>query len=681
MNFPNSALFYLCLTALGSLCFGTEPAARFVVTSPVRIEITSTPDDFLTVETGFGHILTACRPYVATRPVGAAAWMEETVGYQVVSRNPERIELKASFSRLQASVTMKRDRAGRWELSGQLKSTGKDPIEVARFHYLDGLITDPAAKLLSVRQFEHPGGWASASQRCVPPREMIEKWWGGMRVLWPRISDPLHDRADVGISGDLGFLSRDANTPGLFVGFTGPGTAFGELGIRTGIKASFYAGVLLDGIRIEPGACRLLETAIISRGDWQEELEHWTTACRNALKPVRVSPPIAGYCSWYQTFRGVQPEHIRRAIQSFAGYEGPPGGRLIQIDDGYQVMAGDWSGRGAWKTELEKLPAEIAARGFIPGIWVAPTAISRDHPIIKEHPEWLQRDSTGQPCLRFSNWGPTYFLDPDEPGARQFITGLLHGLRAQGWKYFKIDFAYTVSTARMKPDPRKTSFETLRDQWKLFREALGDDAIVNACVGGIYRYTVGSVDLARVGGDINSDFNSVRRNLAEMLWRLPTNGIWFQADPDVFYMRPENSKLSFEESRLLTETFGMLGTAFLTSDFADQWKSEAVPVVRRYWNRSGPRVPTGWRSLTTAEGFPSAIGIANEANEYQVALYNWSDRCADTHVTLRELRLPEDETYHAATDTQDPEPVAITGGTLQITAQPAHSIRIVRLGH
>jgi len=72
----------------------------------------------------------------------------------------------------------------------------------------------------------------------------------------------------------------------------------------------------------------------------------------------------------------------------------------------------------------------------------------------------------------------------DHPEARALITTILKEFICTGWRYFKIDFAYTVSDNRAKFDRSKTSFETLRSQWQLFREALGEDALINACIGG-----------------------------------------------------------------------------------------------------------------------------------------------------------------------------------------------------
>ena len=653
-----------------------EAMLTTVAPSPLRIDVT--PEGALDVTGPSGKALMTCRAYLASRTVGSKDWLVEWSPYQVLERHPAKLVLAARFSKFVATVTFLGDATGRYVLSGRLDSQTDEAMEVARFHYLDGQVADPAMNLLSMRQFELPGEIIQPSRKLPAPRAVVEAKWGRNGVTWPRLAEPIHDQPDVAISGDTGMLAADWNSPGFFLGFTGPGSAFGELGMRTArAQTSFFAAVLLDGIRIDARKSRVLESAILSYGDPQDELHHWAVACRDILGPARVSPPLVGYCSWYQVYDKVEPADIRRALASFSSYDAPPGGRTIQIDDGFQVRPGDWSGRGAWKSELDKLPAEIAAKGFMPGIWVAPTAIHSSDPIVKEHPDWLQRDAHGEFCVRFSNWGATYFLEPDHPAARTHIARILGNLRAAGWCYFKIDFAYTVSTGRMKYDPHKTTYESLRDQWRLFREALGEDAMINACVGGILRYSLGSVDTARVGGDIGGNIDTVRKNLSEMMLRSLVNGLWFQVDPDVYYMRDEKSQLNFEQSHLLTATEGLLGAAFLTSDFADQWSPAASAVVRRYWNATGPRVPRMQHLALRPDGLPAALAVAYGKGEFAVALYNWDKQAGPAAIPLRAIRLPDGVKYELAP--ADPAPVTLADGILTVTHLPGQSMRIIHL--
>ena len=666
----------------------TTPLAAM---APVALTVTSDSSGALEIKTADGRALEECRPYLASRAVGASAWDEKYSTYKVLSATDEELVLEASFAKAKAVVTVRRDGVGRQEFSGRLENTSSEPIEVARFHYLDGLVADPATKLLALKQFEkRAGGIVEPSDELRPPREISEERWTRFGVHWPRLPDPIHDRPNTATSIDAGMLGEDWNSAGFFFGFTGPGTAFGQIGLRTVEKPlSFFAGVLLDAVRLDPGSSRPLEKMLVSFGDLHDELRNWAAVTRRELAPeMDLSPhPLVGYCSWYQKAKNIQPDDIRRALAGFSGFEAPPGGHTIQIDDGFQVSPGDWSGRDAWRTELPKLAAEIEAEGFIPGIWIAPTAIHASHPIVKEHPEWLQRDANGEFSVRFGNWknfngmtdGQTYFLDPDHPGAREFIAQTLRDLRSQGWRYFKIDFAYVASANRAKHDPYKTSYETLRDQWRLFREALGPDVLINACTGGLFRYQLGQVEIGRIGGDIGPEMPKIRRNLAELLLRLHVNGIWFQADPDVFYMREEKSKIGFEQSHLLTATQGLLGTVFITSDFADQWSQASTDVVKSYWNKQGPRRPVAQRLILTPEGLPAGIAVTHEDGEIMVGLYNWDTKPRDVSIELKQLRIPDTLSSSPRLSSIGNEIVDCQDGTLTVRSQPGESLRIVTL--
>jgi hypothetical protein len=635
-----------------------------------------------------GPRLENCAAYLASRVDGQNEWEEERADYQVEQQTDDLLVLRAGFKRATVTVRFKRTASARWRVSGRLVSTSPEAIELARFHYLDGLVSDRSLNLLSMRQYELPGRIVRPDEALPSPKAACEKGWGG--VVWPRLAEPVHAQANTAISGDSGMLAPNWNTPGFFFGFTGPGTAFGEIGIRTSQPVTpFFLAVLLDAVLLKPHEQRTLEEAVIAFGDPQDELRHWIGECARTLGPPRLRPPLVGHCSWYQLGQRVKPADIRKAIAEFAPWPAPPGGKTIQIDDGYQVCPGDWTGRGEWKDELPPLPAEMRARGFIPGIWVAPTAIQASHPIAREHPDWLQHDASGRPCIRFHNWRSfvppesadkdTYFLDPDHPEARKFIKASLQALYAQGWRYFKLDFAYTISDNRVKYDRTKTTYETLRSQWTLFREALGEDALINACNGGMWRYAIGTVDISRLGGDIGSKPATLRRNIAEMMLRTHVNGVWFQADPDVYAMRAERSGLNFEQSHLLTATQGLVGSAFLTSDLAHQWNAQAAGVVRRYWNEQGPRVPAAMHVFLDSAGLPETLAVAYGQGQYALGLYNWKDAAADVRVNLRELRLPTGMRYTARLDSYGGERFALNNGVLTVFGQPGASLRIVRL--
>jgi len=630
------------------------------------------------------HRLEHCQAYLASRPDGNTAWEEERAPYNVIQQDENHLVLQAVFARVTAAVYLERVAPNRYRIGGDLRNTSKQAVELARFHYLDGQVPNRQLGLLN------SSGWVVRPDATLSPlKESHEKGWSRSHVTWPQLDEPIHTLPNIALCTDVGGLAEDLNSPGFIFGFTGPGTAFGEIGIRTKEPVTgFYLAVMLDAVLLKPSESRGLEKAIMSFGDPQDELRNWVFACRDALGPARVSPPLVGYCSWYQSYQGVKPADVRKAIAEFDPFPTPPGGKSIQIDDGFQVMPGDWSGRGDWKTELPKLPAEIEAKNFIPGLWVAPTAILASHPIVREHPDWLQRDATGKPCISFSNWKtfgpkdqdtPTYFLEPDHPEAREFIRKTLQDLRAQGWRYFKIDFAYTVCNDRVKYDRSQTTFQSLRSQWRLFREALGDKALINACTGDWWRYVIGTVDLQRLGGDISAKPDVVRKKITGVMFRAHVNGVWFQADPDVFHLRHQKSGLNLEQAQLLAGTQGLLGGAFLTSDFPSQWDAAANAIVRRYWNNRGPIVPAALRLHMARNGMPDVLAVAYDGQHYALGLYNWDDRPHDVSIRLADLYIPDANAFTAKLDSAGQEPLVMRDGLLTITDQPPDSLRIVRI--
>jgi alpha-galactosidase len=73
---------------------------------------------------------------------------------------------------------------------------------------------------------------------------------------------------------------------------------------------------------------------------------------------------------------------------------------------------------------------------------------------------------------------------------------------------------------------------------------------------------------------------STRQSISNTVFRRQLNGRAFLNDPDVFFLREENTKLSQEEKRYLATANTLLGNVWLTSDDmgsydarqAEQWR-------------------------------------------------------------------------------------------------------------
>jgi len=676
---------------LKGVIVGTNDDAPAVNHAQVPLNITCPDAEGLTIDVADSPLLRGGQFYVAWRYPGAETWTQELQPYPEQDMTGGAAEFVFEVGPLQANIQLLRNARNHFTFEGQLKNVGEKPIELARLHYFHGDFADLSYRLLMPNESRA----ASPGETASPVKEQLEEGWRKHLVEWRRLADPLHIEPNWITSTDVSVVQRNTDSDGLLLGFTGPGTAFGEIGLggnRPGVT-TLYAGALLDNIVLEPGNDRALDRFILVYGDWQDGLKFWARQCASEFNVAQVSPPLTGYCSWYQVFAAVTPEHILTAAHDFSSWPSPPGGKTIQIDDGFQVMPGDWGPNERFKEVWDALPADIAATGAIPGLWLAPHAIYYKHPIVTEHPEWLQRLPDGSHAVSFSNWGwceppvpegeppasrPTYYLDPDHPGAREFMRDIVADAVAQGWTYLKIDFTYAVSTARVAWDRSKTYMESLRGMYQLFREAAGPDVKICACIGTMGRYALGLVDTARLGGDTTSNWDSVRVNLPGLFQRYCTNAIWWQGDPDVFHMR-ENPNLTTEETWLHTGTLGLLGGVFLTSDNPSQWSEEAKRRVALFFNDTGPRPPADWRVAYGEDGLPNALWVSYEAGtvpQHQIGLYNWGDSPQTVRVPLASLRLTSADVQNIAQTLPEGPAVEIEADYLLCRDQPPHSLRI-----
>ena len=620
-----------------------------------------------------------CKPYLAWRNEGAEKWTEDfSNNFGITKISEKETKLTCPVGPVDATITIKQLDDNIFEFSGRLKNTSPKTIEMARFHYLQGTIDD--VKTNFTGNFPESFRLIRKTDSLPAPRLAFEKFWKGMGPDYPMLSNPIHDRVNWATSKDFGIFSEAFNKPGWFFGFTGPGTAYGEVGYKTLENPSpFFAGVLLDNIILEPDSTRTLEKFIVYLGDWQEGMAYWVkrTAAEFSLTPQ--TKPLVGYCSWYQEWFNVSEKNIKKANEEFANMPVPPGGRTVQIDEGWETGAGNWHPNQKFETGWKNLPKLISKEGSIPGLWIAPTAIDKNHSIVKEHPEMLQKFKYGAAPIYFPGLG--YFMDPDRPDCKDFIRNFMKEKVQEGWRYFKVDFTYPLSTARIAYNRKKTQFESHRDLYQLLRVSCGPDVLINSCIGCIDRYPLGSVNIDRIGGDIGGEWNTVQGNLRDLLSRACTNGYWWQADADVFYMRQENTKLNTEENFLLTGTIGMIGGVFLTSDYPSQWNAESRKAIGAFWNAQGPRIPTShFVDYGNDNSIKAYLVSYNDGKmpTHKLGVYNWSDKAETVSISLEELKLKPDLKWKV-TPFIHKQTVELENNAIVVKNMPPHSLRIVDL--
>ncbi|HEY8426195.1 MAG TPA: glycoside hydrolase family 36 protein [Limnochordales bacterium] len=272
-------------------------------------------------------------------------------------------------------------------------------------------------------------------------------------------------------------------------------------------------------------------------------------------KPSR-APRV--WCSWYSFYRAISQEALLEVLSQVRELPFD----VFQVDDGWQRGLGDWEANDRFPSGMEALAERISAAGLQPGLWLCPFIVGPKTRLFQDHPEWLLRDSTGQPVKAGHNWGDFYYcLDTTLPDVQEWLVGLVRRVTGWGYRYLKLDFLYAAAMPgkRYRPVHRE---EAYREALQIVRDAAGD-AYILACGAPIFS-SLGLADGLRVGPDVapfwdNDDRSELlhdrsgpgaRNAIYSTLHRLWLREL-VHTDPDVVYFRTRYNLLTTTEKEYL----------------------------------------------------------------------------------------------------------------------------------
>lgn len=315
----------------------------------------------------------------------------------------------------------------------------------------------------------------------------------------------------------------------------------------------------------------------------------------------------------------------------------PFGAGWFQVDDGWQSARGDWQWRpAAFPSGGAEMASTITGAGFEPGLWLAPLVAAPDSMLAALHPDWLMPKEDGV-VGAFSL--DRQALDPSNPDVLAFLRDLFAGLRADGWRWAKVDFAYYALLGRPQYDPLLTNVEAYRLAWQTMRDALGPDAFLLGV--GTMGTLAGIVDGMRLTLDNGPRWDedspddalgtprafkaTVRTGARRWYYQ---NRVWVNHDDLIFFRSwpgGEHPPLSFEEARAFATWIGLMGSVVKLGDRLVDMEAhpEWIDVVRRLL----PVWPEGARPLDVLlRDYPEEyrLHVAAPAGEWDVVgLINW----------------------------------------------------------
>lgn len=401
--------------------------------------------------------------------------------------------------------------------------------------------------------------------------------------------------------GDAFFIDYSGR-PGCFHGFTymyirsgDTYTLFGSTDETNGYTI-FYFDSMMHELRVvkDAGFTRKYdkEVHIVGfEGTEDEVFDAWFEA--SGIK-CRDAKPLAGYSSWYNRFEKITDQTITEDLEGCSKVLRP--GDLFQIDDGWQIAVGDWESNPAkFPRGMKASVDDIHAKGYLAGLWLAPYSAQNDSSIVRNHPDWLLRRD-GRPWYAGCNWGGFFSLDIDHPEVQAYLKGVFDKIFNEwGFDLVKLDFLYSAAP-----------WETVRGRYigesrgarmhramKYLREWCGDGLILGCGVP--LGPAFGVVDYCRIGCDasldwentplmqqVNREIVSTRNAIGDIYYRRQLDGRAFLNDPDVFFLRRNNIKMSEELKDMHARVCAQYGSLLLTSDNMGEYDEEQLASYEEY---------------------------------------------------------------------------------------------------
>ena len=321
-------------------------------------------------------------------------------------------------------------------------------------------------------------------------------------------------------------------------------------------------------------------------GSEDEVFDGWFDAMD--IRPREVKP-LFGYTSWYNRYENITQDTMLSDLESAAAVL--KSGDLFQIDDGWEPAVGDWLEADPVKFPdgMKAMADAVHAKGLKAGLWLAPFVACNKSAVYKAHPQWFYFHDW-KPWYCGSNWGGFYALDIDQPEVREYLKKTFRRVFDEwGFDLVKLDFLYAAAPFG---NENETRAGRMIRAMEFLRELCGDKLILGCGVPLVPAF--GLVDYCRISCDVGLDWNdnpvmqrinrervSTKQAIENAVYRRHLNGRAFGSDPDVFYLRDENVKLSAEEKKLLAINCALFGTVHLCSDDMGTYTG----IKKDAWNR------------------------------------------------------------------------------------------------
>ncbi len=428
------------------------------------------------------------------------------------------------------------------------------------------------------------GTWDLGGGDAVLWRQGYQSWsWAGVTALGePDVVDGV---PSVAGDGDVETIAMETAATSWWAGLVGePGGDSLLVGATGAARTKFYVafseaeawavyGMRGERIPLAAGESITLDPLWIGMGDDAHGL--WKGWAAEVPGRTITRGAWVGWSDWYQFYGTASESDLRANLEAAANLDDTLAPvEVFQVDDGWEVAWGQWEANARFPSGSAGFAAEIAAKGMVPGLWMAPFYVARSTATYAAHADWWVRDRDGEELVHGRLSGNDYaILDVTHPDAAAWLRDQIAAKLADGWTYLKLDFLYAGAVEGVRRDD-VTGAEAYRVGMTLLREAMGEETWFLAC-GAPMLPSVGFADSWRSGADI-AFVNDPEPRRPYLRWqarstaaRAFANGTWWWNDADNLLLRAPFSDTEARGAVAANVASGgvwLLGDAFAALD-------------------------------------------------------------------------------------------------------------------
>ena len=454
----------------------------------------------------------------------------------------------------------------------------------------------------------------------------------------------------------------------VVLGFSSCKKFIGRISFTT---KSLRVSVDPEGLELAPGETWSLEEFVaLAGGDRNALLDELVVDIARNHPPLP-QPALTnrvGWCTWYGVGGAGNEKIISNTVTRFA--EILPELRFIQIDEGYCPALGDWLVPLPKFGDMLATLDAIRAKGFLPGMWLAPFIAQADSKVLAEHPGWFVKNAEGQPLdsskVGFGGWshGPWRVLDGTNPDTQKHLEEVFRTMREiWGVTYFKLDANYWGAIHSGKHfDPKATRVEAYRRGMEAIVRGAGPGAVILGCNAPMWP-SLGLVNAMRTSNDTSRSRSGFLGTARENFNRCWQNGKLWVNDPDCVLLAGKgqnNAELPANLLQFHATAIHAVGGLILSGDKVENLGPEQITRLHKL-------IPPTGKGARFDANFGTGL-TAVPGKEFLYA-FNWSETNANRTLHFSGMARLKD----FWTD----EDLGVHQGTFEIKDLPGNSARLI----